>query len=312
MPGTDASRRLLAPADDTRPITLWGSSSMSSEGGDEGTPLPIRIHEHLALAAAPAVVHPFGVGATKSAHALLMRGLEQPHLTPDVAADGPGSTGEATDPADGTDAPTATAVHLEPALPPQGPLRCPGDVDGVAGILDGTSGTWRFMADDPAAVLTPGTFRSALTAVADSSRQVLWLGKNNILEVEAVLEHTQRMWDATAHPAEDSLVLGHWPTFNDAAGSSTGEALAKVNREQAARYGDHFVDLQHLLTSEEGLTSAPIAHLQLMEQGSTHDALAQGVTPPLLVAEDHIHLNGWGNLLVSWAIEQRMRELRWI
>ena len=71
-------------------------------------------------------------------------------------------------------------------------------------------------------------------------------------------------------------------------------------------------DLQHLLTSEEGLTSAPIAHLQLMEQGSTHDALAQGVTPPLLVAEDHIHLNGWGNLLVSWAIGQRMRELRWI
>ncbi|PZP16073.1 MAG: hypothetical protein DI611_07065 [Brachybacterium faecium] len=313
MPGTDASRRLLAPADDTRPITLWGSSSMSSEGGDEGTPLPIRIHEHLALAAAPAVVHPFGVGATKSAHALLMRGLERPRLVPE-----PDATIDAADAAAGTGAsgaagtPAVTAVHLEPDLPPQGPVRCPGDVDGVAGILDGTSGTWRFMPDDPAAVLSPGTFRSALTAVADSSRQVLWLGKNNILEVEAVLEHTQRMWDATAHPAEDSLVLGHWPTFNDATGSSTGEALTEVNTEQASRYGDHFVDLQHLLTSEEGLTSAPIAHLKLMEQGSTHDALAQGVTPPLLVAEDHIHLNGWGNLLVSWAIGQRMRELRWI
>lgn len=307
MPGTDASRRLFARADDTRPITLWGSSSMSSEGGDEGTPLPIRIHEHLALAVAPAVVYPFGVGATKSAHALLMRGLERPHLVPepDAAIDAAVSTGA-------TGAAAMTAVHLEPDLPPQGPVRCPGDVDGVAGILDGTSGTWRFMLDDPAAVLLPGTFRSALTAVADSSRQVLWLGKNNILEVEAVLEHTQRMWDATAHPAEDSLVLGHWPTVSDAAGSSTGEALTEVNTEQASRYGNHFVDLQHLLTSEEGLTSDPIACLQLMEQGSTHDALEQGVAPPLLVAEDHIHLNGWGNLLVSWAIEQRMRELRWI
>ena len=295
-PGTDASRHLLNPARDARPITLWGSSSMSSEGGAEGTPRPIRIHEHLALAAAPTPVHAFGVGATQSGHALLMRGLARPRISPDQGPDDSG----------------AVPVHLDTDLPAFGPLRCPGEVDGVAGTLDATSGTWRFVTDDAAASLPTGTFRSSLAEVADGSRQVLWLGKNNILQVDTVLEHTQRMWDAAADPANDTLVLGHWPTEHDAAGSPTGEALTAVNSAQKQRYGAHFVDLQSLLLSEEGLTAPPVAHLRLLEQASTHEAIERGVTPPLLVATDHIHLNGWGNLLVSWAIVRRMRELAWL
>ena len=34
--------------------------------------------------------------------------------------------------------------------------------------------------------------------------------------------------------------------------------------------------------------------------------------PPLLVASDEIHLNGWGNLALSWALARRMQELRWL
>lgn len=294
-PGTEASRRLLNPVDTPRPITLWGSSSMSSEGGSEATPTPIRIHEHLALAT-PAPVHAFGVSATQSAHALLMRGLDHPRVSPDSGADGSG----------------ATPVHLDPDLAPHGPLRCPGSVDGVAGTLDATSGAWRFVADDAASSVRTGTFRSALAEVADASRQVLWIGKNNILQVDTVLEHTQRMWDATADPDHDSLVLGQWPTENDAVGSATGDAVNAVNAAQKQQYGAHFVDLQALLLGEEGLTAPPVAHLQLLEQASTHEAIERGVTPPLLVATDHIHLNGWGNLLVSWAIVRRMRELAWL
>ena len=214
VPGTEASRALLGGTTQPRPITLWGSSSMSSEGGAEATPLPIRIHEHLALAAAPAVVHPFGVGATQSAHALLMRGLDEPHVTPQAPV------------GDG-----AVAVQLDSALPARGPLRCRGEVDGVVGTLDATSGSWRFVADDASAALGPGTFRSALSQVAADARQVLWLGKNNILDTSAVLDHTQRMWDAAARPEDDTLVLGHWPTANDPTGSATGDALTEVNDE---------------------------------------------------------------------------------
>src|SRR5699024_12580605 len=39
LTGSEASRRLLSSEDPSRPITLWGSSSMSSECGDEATPV---------------------------------------------------------------------------------------------------------------------------------------------------------------------------------------------------------------------------------------------------------------------------------
>lgn len=297
LTGTEASRRLLFPDDASRPITLWGSSSMSSEGGAEATPLPIRIHEHLALAAVPAAVHAFGVGATTSAHTLLMRGLDRPVASPSGA------------PAPGTG---AVALTLDSGLAPAGPLRIPGEVGGVPGLLDGSSGAWNFTPEDSEQTVPAGPFTSALAATVGPSRQVLWIGKNNIQDTTAVLADTQRVWDAAEDPATDTLVLGHWATEADAVGSPTGEALATVNAEQRHRYGDHFVDLQELLTSEVGLACTPIATLQLLEQASTHDALGRGVVPPLLVAADGIHLNGWGNLAVSSVIIQRMRELRWL
>lgn len=295
--GTETSRRLLSPESASRPITLWGSSSMSSEGGGESTPLPIRIHEHLGLAATPATVHAFGVGATKSAHTLLMRGLDRPVATP-VGAPDPG-TG-------------AVTVTLASRLAPMGPLRIPGDLGGVPGLLDGSSGLWIFTPESAADPVVAGPFTSALAQLADDSRQVLWMGKNNIQDIDGVLVDTQRMWDAAADPDHDTLVLGHWPTEFDPVGSATGEALTAVNTEQRRRYGDHFLDLQQLLTDEKGLGCTPLAPLQVLDHGTSQDALAQGVVPPILVATDGIHLNGWGNLAVSWAITRRMRELRWL
>lgn len=295
--GSEASRRLLSPAPDPRPLTLWGSSSMSSEGGSAATPVAVRIHEHLALAAAPSVVHGYGVGATRSRHTLLMRGLDAPRLRPLAEPDA--GTG-------------ARAVALDSGLSPAGPIRVPGDVDGVPGVLDGTGGTWIFRPDGTGSFPAQGVFRSALAGVAEGSRQVLWMGKNNILDVTGVLEDTQRMWDAAADPAQDTLVLGQWPTPDDPVGSATAEAVAEVNQEQQHRYGEHFLDLGALLTSEEGLSCPPLAPLRLLEQASTQDALALQITPASLRAPDDIHLNGWGNLAVTWAIVRRMRELRWL
>ena len=295
LTGTEASRRLLHPESGTPALTLWGSSSMSSEGGDEATAVPVRIHEHLALAAAPAPVHPFGVGASWSRHTLLQRGLDTPTLI---------SRG---DPEPGT---SRLEVTLDSDLAPSGPIRVPGRVDDVDGILDGSSGTWYFTPSDPADAVTGGVFVSSLAEIAEGSRQVLWMGKNNIRDVEGVLEHTARMAEAAA--PGDTLVLGHWCTEHDEAGSATGAAVAEVNAGLAEAHGDHFLDVQHLLTGEEGLASSPLAPLQLLEQGTTHDALARAVVPPLLIASDGIHLNGWGNLVLSWAIVRRMQELRWL
>ena len=293
--GTEASRWLLHPESSAPALTLWGSSSMSSEGGAEATAVPVRIHEHLALAAAPAAVHPYGVGATRSPHTLLQRGLDSPALRP------------GGDPEPGTG---RRAVTLDSELRPAGPLRIPGRVDGVEGILDGSSGDWFFVPTDPADEITGGTFTSSLAEIAEGSRQVLWMGKNNIRDVEAVLEHTARMAEAAGDG--DTLVLGHWCTENDPIGSETGAAVAEVNAAYAESYGDHFLDVQQLLTGEEGLASSPLAPLSLLEQSTTHDALDRAIVPPLLVASDEIHLNGWGNLALSWALARRMQELRWL
>jgi hypothetical protein len=293
--GTEASRRLLHPEASAPALTLWGSSSMSSEGGDEATAVPVRIHEHLSLAAAPAPVHPFGVGATWSRHTLLQRGLD----TPALIAQG--------DPEPGT---SRLRVTLDSDLAPSGPLRVPGRVDGVQGLLDGSSGQWFFVPTDPSEAVTGGVFTSSLAEIAEGSRQVLWMGKNNIRDVEGVLEHTARMADAAA--PGDTLVLGHWCTEHDATGSETGAAVAEVNDALAEIHGDHYLDVQDHLTGEEGLASSPLAPLQLLDQGTTHEALARAVVPPMLVASDGIHLNGWGNLVLSWALVRRMQELRWL
>ena len=295
--GTAASRSLFAPPEAARPISLWGSSSMSSEGGQESTPVPIRIHDHLTLAAHPAVVHAFGVGATTSRHTVLMRGLDTPVASP------------ASSPDPGTG---AVEVTLDSGLAPAGPIRVPGTIGAVAGELDGSSGRWIFTPSDPTQQVEAETFTSALAETARGSRQVLWMGKNNILDVEGVLEDTQRMWDATDDPEHDTLVLGQWPTEHDPVGSATANALAAVNAEQRSRYGAHFLDLGALLTQQEGLGCSPLAPLDVLAQGSTQESLALEVVPPILVASDAIHLNGWGNLAVNWAIIHRMRELRWL
>lgn len=290
--GSASARRLLTP-ETARPLTLWGSSSMSSERGDESTPLPIRIHEHLRLAAAPAGVHPFGVGATRSPHTVLLRGLDTPRATP---TDSP-------DPDTG-----AVTVTLAGGLRPVGPIRFPARLGEVAGTVDGSSGSWVFTPEDASARVVAGTLVSTLAAGLGDARQVLWTGKNNITETEQVLEDTDRLWRA----APDTLVLGQWATEDDPRGSRTGEALAVVNEEQARRYGNRFVDVQTLLTGERGLDCTPLAPLHVLEQGSSQDAVDRGVVPPVLVAQDGIHLNGWGNLAVSWAVITRMRELRWL
>src|SRR5699024_6190302 len=185
--GTAASRRLLAPELGARALALWGSSSMSSEGGAAATPVAVRIHEHLALAAAPAVVHAYGVGATRSRHTLLMRGLDTPELR------------LLGDPAPGTG---AVPVALDSGLAPVGTLRIPGDVSGVPGVLDGTGDGWEFVPDDVSRPLTGGPFRSALAPVAEGARQVLWMGKDNILDGAGVPDDAQRMWDATPRSEE--------------------------------------------------------------------------------------------------------------
>ena len=66
------------------------------------------------------------------------------------------------------------------------------------------------------------------------------------------------------------------------------------------------------LTTPEGLASTALRPVRVLEHATTAEALDRGVVPPVLVAADQIHLNGWGNLAVCSALVRRMQELRWL
>ncbi|EWS80981.1 hypothetical protein BF93_01050 [Brachybacterium phenoliresistens] len=292
--GTSAASDFFSLPRDTRALTCWGSSSMAFGRADEGTPLTARLSDRLALALAPAPVANHAVGATLSIHSLLQRGLETPTATP--ASSGAGTV----------------RIALDPEIPPRAGIEFPADIAGVAGRVTCSASAWSFTPEDPAAATPTGILTSHLGAESAGSRHLLWIGKNNIRDVQGVLAHTQAMWDAADSPAEDTLVLGQWPTPSDPHGSDTGDALRAVNAEQASRYGDRFLDIAGALADPEALSRGPVAALRLMEQGGTHDAIAQGIAPPELMGSDDIHLNGWGNLFVLDLLLQRMKELRWL
>ncbi|WP_341853960.1 hypothetical protein [Brachybacterium sp. GPGPB12] len=268
---------------------------MSSEGGDEATAVPVRIHEHLALAAAPAPVHPFGVGATWSRHTLLQRGLDTPTLI------GRG------DPEPGT---SRLEVTLDSDLAPSGPIRVPGRVDDVDGILDGARGPGTSprrtpRTRSPAACSSPRSPRSR----RDRGRCCGWGRTTSATSREC--SSTPPGWPRPPRPVTRS-------SSATGARSTTRPARRRARRSPRSTPDSRKLiaitswTCKHLLTGEEGLASSPLAPLQPLEQGTTHDALARAVVPPPLIASDGIHLNGWGNLVLSWAIVRRMQELRWL
>lgn len=270
-------------------LALWGSSSMRDGMPDQGTPLPVRFADRLAPLF-PTVLQQ-AVGGTVSGHCLLQRGLRDAAVT--VATDSRAPA------ADGV---PVTVEGLGPCLG----FRLPGELEGVGGVLTATWEQWTFTPGDPAAAVRSGRFRSMLPAHLAGLRHVLWTGKNNILDVDQVLADVEELYEDAP-----SLVLGHWSTPSDPVGSDTGEAVAAVNAAQQKAYGVHFVDLGGALRDPDVLSRPVVAPLRLMEQGSTHEALGRGITPPLLVADDDVHLNGWGNLLVLDLLVERLRKLGW-
>lgn len=295
-PGTESSRSFFAPAQAPRPLALWGSSSLRSEGGGDGAPLKILIHEHLAVANAPAVIHEHAVSAIRSEHSLLMRGLLELEAVVDAADRG---------------RPGPATITFRIGFNPAGRLRIPGTLGDIPGLLANRKGSWLFTPDDESVTVADGVFRSSLGDATKDARHILWMGKNNIRDEQAVLDHTHMMWEAAAEG--DTLVMGHWATVHDAKGSRSGDAVRRVNEEMARRYGRQYVDVQAELTVPQKLAAcAAIAPLRILEQASTQEALDQEIVPPALISRDDIHLNGWGNLAVCAALVRRMRELRWL
>lgn len=273
-------------------IALWGSSSMANGQPEEGSPLPVRFADRLSVLFPS--VHQHAVGGTLSGHCMMQRGLRPGAVT---------VTSQST--AGGAGTVTVTVDGLHPCLG----FSCPGDLNGVTGTLSSTWEEWSFTPADPAAQVSSGTFTSSLPQQVSGLRHVVWTGKNNIRAVEGVLADVDAIFQLAP---KDTLILGHWYTPNDPHGSETGKAVAAVNAEQARRYGDQFLAVGDMLRDPDVLSRPSVRPLRIMEQGNTEDDLAAGVTPRSLVARDFVHLNGWGNLLVTDLLVERIRKLGWV
>lgn len=265
--------------------------------GAEYTPKPVYVHEELTLAMNPGRVRNLAYGAQTSTHTLILRGL----ATPIVQLPG-GYSG--------------TKQQVQVQTPARGlpTFRCPGTVGRMHGTLTGDDqGRWWFEADLDAEISAESAeFVSDWKAATAGSNHVIWTGKNNLHELEQVMEDIDALVAASKNPKTGVIVLGQWVTRNDLQKPGIIANVAEINRAQAAMYGQRFIDVQQLLTSDAGLRADPIWELNLLREADTLREREQGIVPTPLRGTDGIHLSGWGNLLVSWALIQRMKEMRWL
>lgn len=294
-PPTHALARAFAALAPERPLALWGSSSMEGGLGTEHTPRPVYVHEELANAMNPIPVTNLAYGAQFSGHTTILRGLDTPFVhIPEGYRGG------------------RVKVRVDADVPGMWSFTCHGRLSsGVSGTLTGTpENQWFFESDGGPA--TSGEFTSSWKAKTETWRHVVWTGKNNIVQRERVLSDVERLVAAARTPETDAIVLGQWVTKNDLDAPEKIKAIHAVNDAQRAAYGARFVDVQALLTSEEALRAEPIASLKLQGRTETRTELDQGIVPTPLRGSDGIHLSGWGNLLVSWALIEKMKELKWM
>lgn len=286
--GTPGTRRLLAPSRDFRGLATWGASSMTGEQGHRGAPTPNRIIDHLAATIHPQPLYATAIGGTHSTHNRVQVGVDKPRVT----FHGGASSGKRT---------RCTVDH---PMTPWGWFRCPGTINGVSGVLkaDGKHFYWEPKNGAPT---KNGTFVSAHQRIIADKRHLVWSGKNNISSRggQTVIDDVRAIVN-TLGGARRVIVLGQWITPRD--DSTKKKAMKKVNDAQRAQFAHNFLDVQELLTTSWGLDSPPVVPFGIRPVART------SAVPAKLVAPDGIHLNGWGNRVVTWALIARMQELRWL
>lgn len=294
-PPTHALARAFAALASERPLALWGSSSMEGGLGAEHTPRPVYVHEELANAMNPIPVTNLAYGAQFSGHTTILRGLDSPLVHIPAGYRG-----------------GRVKVFVDTDVPGMWSFTCHGQLSsGASGTLTGTpENQWFFESDGGGA--TSGYFTSSWKTTTETWRHVIWTGKNNIVQREKVVSDVERLVAAARNPLTDAIVLGQWVTRNDLDTPEKIAAIHAVNAAQQAAYGKRFLDVQALLTSERALLAEPIASLNLHERSETRAELDKGIVPTPLRGSDGLHLSGWGNLLVSWALIEKMKELSWM
>ena len=134
----------------------------------------------------------------------------------------------------------------------------------------------------------------------------LWMGKNNITQVDRVISDTDKSYEYFVPLVKRVIVLGHFMNTGQAAtNNNTRTSLLKINQAHAERYGDCYFEVNDYLTSNQLWIDTGIkpTDIDLAEQ-------AMGNKPPS-VSSDAGHLNGAGYLAVSNRLKAHIQTLGW-
>ena len=303
MTGTAATRRLMARSGYFTGLMTWGSSSMAGGLPSQGSPVPCNILDHLKQTIAPLPLMPCAQGGTTSHHTRVSTGLDRPTVK--------FSGGRASS------AGRVRISSIDHSMGATDMFSCHGTINGTAGWLRGAGNHFTWQPDDKQTRVKNGAFVSDHRAKALKGAKngryyhLLWAGKNNITQGggSTVISHVDQLVPHLGGPGR-VIVLGQWITQKD--NSSQISGCKKVNAHQKKKYGAHFLDVQALLTSQAGLTCGPVEGLKLWGKSAVQKDIKAGRVPKALVGNDGIHLNGWGNLIVTHALIEKMKELQWL
>ncbi|WP_144790698.1 hypothetical protein [Kocuria palustris] len=191
----------------------------------------------------------------------------------------------------------------------------PGTIDGAAFDLRYVGGTNRKVqisrANAGASVHVGGSERSRwvtdLEARHRGSTHLLWMGKNNIADVDRVLADTRAAFDV--EPGS-TLVLGHWKNFLDTPGTAAYGQVDTVNRAYARDYGAQYLDINAVITDPRRWQHPELRRYNIGSTAADRQRASWGMAP-LELKGDNFHLNRFGYLIVATAIAEKLRALGW-
>lgn len=298
--GPLSSGSIAAP----RGAVIWGSSSASSHRANEPEgERSISIHDELTALGVPAVEH--GYGGWQSPEILAVRSAAHP-LRPDFSA------------ADQDQLASGSPELVVPAsdgITPSVPSAfIPGSIDGVPvgmSAAEGRPGSLLLRglgSEAPEAMRTAssGAWVTDLEERYRDSIHVLWMGLNNREDTQRVIEDTRA---AYAVAPDSTLVMTHWRSFWNRRGTEDSEEIERINRAYHTDYGDHCLDTVDALWDPRWWSLPEIASLELPSREDNAERSAQGLAPRPLVAEDTLHVNAYGNLILAHALHERMGDL---
>lgn len=191
----------------------------------------------------------------------------------------------------------------------------PGTIDGIPFDLHRVAGTHRKVeihrASPGASVHVGVSARSrwvtALERQHRGSTHLLWMGKNNIGDIDRVLADTRAAYDVEP---ESTLVLGHWKNFRDTPGTAQYAQVDAVNRAYARTYGAQYLDVNAVLTDPKRWKHPELHRYNIGSTAADRQRASWGMAPLELRGDDY-HLNRFGYLIVATAIAEKLRALGW-